>query len=93
MAFLDYAGLTTYDKQRDLLEGEIPGTTQEYVYTQDGKRIAQVLHKKGNSTFRTDTYTYGNTTIVETRSITGIGTLTITTNLETLQTSVVFSAA
>lgn len=93
MALLDYAGLQTYDKQRNLLVGEIPGTTQTYTYSVDGKRVTQVDHKKGTTTIRSDMYTYGTTTITEVRTITGIGSVTITTNLETLETSVVFTAA
>ena len=93
MALLDYGGLTTSDKQRNLLVGEIPGTTQTYTYSSDGKLVTQVDHKKGTTTIRTDVYTYGETSITEVRTITGIGSLTITTNLETLETSVVFTAA
>lgn len=93
MNLLDYEGLGTYDKQRNLLVGEVPGTTQEYTFSDDGKVVTKVEHKKGATVVREDTYTYGDTTITEVRTMTGIGTLTIVTNTTTLETSVTFAAA
>ncbi len=90
---LDLDGLEFYDDQRNLLVGEVPGTTQEYTFSGDGKVVTRVDHKKGATVVRSDAYTYGDTTITEVRTMSGVGTLTIVTNTETLATSVTFAAA
>lgn len=70
---------------------EIPDTTQTYTFS--GGSVAQVLHANGGTTVRTDVFTYGADTITETRTLSTGESLTITTNLTTLTTTVVYAAA
>lgn len=67
-----------------LLYDEIPGTTQSYVYT--GSTLTGVLHKQNGTTIRTDSFTFTDNSIVETRTLSTGETITITTNLVTLDT-------
>ena len=75
----------------NLLHDEIPTTVQTYVFT-DGS-VSQVLHKSGNTTVRTDTFTYATNTITEVRTLKTGESLTIVTNLQTLETTVTYAAA
>lgn len=75
----------------NLLHDEIPTTVQTYVFT-DGS-VSQVLHKSGNTTVRTDTFTYATNTITEVRTLNTGESLTIVTNLQTLETTVTYAAA
>lgn len=75
----------------NLLHDEIPNTVQTYVFT-DGS-VSQVLHKSGNTTVRTDTFTYATNTITEVRTLNTGESLTIVTNLQTLETTVTYAAA
>lgn len=75
----------------NLLHDEIPTTVQTYVFT-DGS-VSQVLHKSGNTTVRTDTFTYATNTITEVRKLSTGESLTIVTNLQTLETTVTYAAA
>lgn len=74
-----------------LLHDEIPNTVQTYTFT-DGS-VSQVLHKSGNTTVRTDTFTYATNTITEVRTLNTGESLTIVTNLQTLETAVTYAAA
>lgn len=67
----------------------IPGTTQTYVFS-DGA-VSKIVHKKSGVTMRTDTYVYDTNTISEIRSLSSGESLTITTNLETLITSIAYN--
>ena len=75
----------------NLLHDEIPTTVQTYVFT-DGS-VSRVLHKSGNTTVRTDTFTYATNTITEVRTLKTGESLTIVTNLQTLETTVTYAAA
>ena len=75
----------------NLLHDEIPNTVQTYVFA-DGS-VSQVLHKSGNTTVRTDTFTYATNTITEVRTLNTGERLTIVTNLTTLETTVTYAAA
>lgn len=75
----------------NLLHDEIPNTVQTYVFT-DGS-VSQVLHKSGNTTVRTDTFTYATNTITEVRTLNTGERLTIVTNLTTLETTVTYAVA
>ena len=83
------AGIEKSDAYLSLVADFIPGTTQTYVLL-DGV-VSQIIHKKSGIAFRTDTYTYGTGTITENRSLSTGESLTITTNLETLMTSIAYS--
>lgn len=76
----------------DLIKEEIFGTTQEINFNSSGQ-VSSIIHKKSGAAYRTDTFTYGTNSITEERAITAIGTLTIATDLATLVTTVVFTAA
>lgn len=75
----------------NLLHDEIPNTVQTYVFT-DGS-VSQVLHKSGNTTVRTDAFTYATNTITEVRTLNTGERLTIVTNLTTLETTVTYAVA
>lgn len=79
------------EKVNKLLDDNIPNTTQEYTFA-DGA-VSQIVHKSGNTTVRTDVFTYSADSITETRTLAAGGTLTIVTNLTTLETSVTYTAA
>ena len=74
-----------------LLEDEIPDTTQTYTFS-DGS-VSQVAHTRNNVVIRTDAFTYGASTITEVRTLNTGESLTIVTNLTTLETTVTYSAA
>jgi hypothetical protein len=74
-----------------LLHDNIPDTVQSYTFT-DGT-VSMIEHKNGNNTIRTDTFVYGESSITETRILQTGQSLTIVTNLETLEISVTYSVA
>ena len=69
---------------------EIPDTIQSYTFA-DGT-VSQITHSRSGMTIRTDAFTYGADTITEVRT-SSTGTLTIVTNLTTLETTVTYVAA
>lgn len=69
---------------------EIPNTIQSYTFA-DGT-VSQITHSRSDVTIRTDTFTYGTDAITEVRT-SSTGTLTIVTNLTTLETTVTYAAA
>lgn len=75
-----------------LLAEEVPDTVQEYSFDNAGD-ISAVAHKRNGATIREDTFVFSEITAVETRTLSGGQSLTITTNLETYETSVVYAAA
>lgn len=90
----DYADALTDIVKLKLLADSVMGTTQKFTYSEDGKTITKVTHVgAGNVAIRTDVYTYGETQIVEKRTMNTGANVTITTNLETLETTVVYAAA
>lgn len=75
-----------------LLSETIPDTVQTYTFT-DGN-VSAITHTGANSTVvRTDTFTYGTGTITEMRTLSTGESLTIVTNLETLETTITFADA
>ena len=80
------------DVKRDFIlqMDEIPDTIQSYTFV-DGS-VSQITHSRSDVTIRTDTFTYGTDTITEVRT-SSAGTLTIVTNLTTLETTVTYVAA
>ena len=78
--------------KRDLIlqMDEIPDTIQSYTFA-DGS-VSQITHSRSGVTIRTDTFTYGTDAITEVRT-SSAGTLTIVTNLTTLETTVTYAAA
>ncbi len=77
-----------------LLDDLIPGTTQSIVYDSAGN-VTQILHcTTGTSTaVRTDAFTYGEDEITEVRTLDTGESLTIVTDLATLETTTTYAAA
>lgn len=70
-----------------LLIDEIPGTVQAITRDASGN-VVGMTHTKNGEAFRTDTYQKTATTMVETRMLASGRGITITTNLETKQTTI-----
>ena len=75
-----------------LLADNVPNTTQEYTFGADGA-ISKVEHKDGTTVERSDVFTFTASAATEVRTLKTGETLTIVTNLETLQTTVTYVAA
>ena len=74
-----------------LTEDTIPGTTQTVTMT-SGK-VTQVAHIQGNTTLRTDVFTYSTGSITEVRTLNSGESLTMVTDLVTLATSTTYTAS
>lgn len=83
--------LTAVEVDSVLLTDEIPNTVQTYTFANG--QVSQIVHKRNNSTIRTDVFTYSAAAIVETRTLNTGEVLAISTNLSTLETSVTYTAA
>ena len=75
-----------------LLAENVPNTVAQIQYDAEGN-VSGILHKSGNTTIRTDAFTYTDTTITETRTLSTGAILTIATNLSTLDTTTTYTAA
>ena len=75
-----------------LLNEEIPNTVQSISFDSSGN-ISSITHASGNTTIRTDAFTFGTGTITEVRTLNTGESLTFVTNLTTLQTTVTYEAA
>lgn len=89
-AYVDAAEAVTTDKLY-LLADEVPDTVQTYTFV-DGS-VSQVLHTRNNDAIRTDVFAYTATAITETRTLNTGAVLTIVTDLDTLETTVSYTAA
>ena len=83
--------LTTESKYQMLLCDEVPDTVQAYTFS--GGSVSQVAHNRSNTAIRTDVFTYTDNTITEVRTLNTGESLTIVTNLTTLETTVTYAAA
>ena len=81
--------LRAYDK---LLCEEIPDTVQSYIFDDDGT-IEQVTHTSGTTIIRTDAFTFEDSTVTEVRTLNTGESLEIETDLDTLETTVTYTAA
>ena len=79
----------TYD--HTLYLEELPGTTQTVAFGSNGE-VASITHKQGNSIVRTDAFTYSGNTVTEVRTLSTGEKLTKVTNLDTLVTTVTYTA-
>lgn len=82
------ADLDTLDAHTILLNDNVPNTTQAYTFT-DGK-VSQITHNRNSVAIRTDVFTYGTGTITEKRTLNTGKSMTITTNLSTLETEITY---
>lgn len=73
--------------QSMLLNDSIPNTTQGVEYNDDGD-ISKVIHTRDEVVIRTDVILWGNNEVTETRTLHTGDSITITTNLQTLETVV-----
>lgn len=87
----EVADLKSAVNKQDLFHEEIPDTTQTYTFSNGS--VSQVIHSRNSAAVRTDTFTYGSSTITEVRTLDTGETLTIITNLLTLETTVTYTAA
>lgn len=88
------SGLSDLDIQSTytiLLNDEVPNTTQEYTFSNG--RVSQVTHSRNSAVVRTDVFTYGASTITEVRTLSSGETLTLVTELDTLETTVTYAEA
>ena len=74
-----------------LLSYDVPNTVQTYTFV-DGS-ISQIVHKQNTTTIRTDVFTYSAESITEMRTLNTGESLSIVTNLATLETTVTFTTA
>jgi hypothetical protein len=84
------ADLSESNVLQKLLHDNVPNTVQNYIFI-DGT-VSKVEHKNGDTVKRSDVFTYGTTSIKEVRTLDSGESLTIVTNLLTLETSVAFAA-
>ena len=82
------ADLDTQDAYTILLNDNVPNTTQAYTFT-DGK-VSQIAHNRNLVAIRTDVFTYGTGTITEKRTLNTGESMTLVTNLTTLETVVTY---
>ena len=78
------------DKLTLLQDEDIPDTTKEIVFDQNGE-IRQIIHKQGAVNLRTDVFIFGQNTITEDRTLSTGEKLTIVTNTETLVTTTTYT--
>ena len=83
--------LSESDVLQKLLHDNVPDTVQNYTFT-DGT-VSKVEHKSGNVIKRSDVFTYGTSSITEVRTLDSGESLTIVTNLSTLETTVTYQGA
>ena len=93
----DYTDLTAEvdDLSRQLNDNdlhleEIPDTTQAITFDQSGN-VQSIVHSRNNTAVRTDVFTFGENTITEVRTLANGHSLTMITNLTTLETTVTYS--
>ena len=75
-----------------LHDDEIDNTVQTITFASDGS-VQKIEHKRNNVIIRTDTFTFAANMITEVRTLNTGETLTIATNLTTLETTVTYAAA
>lgn len=88
----DAQNFATYVKVRTLLGDDVENTTQAYTFDSSGN-LAQVTHARNGAAIRTDTFTYGEGTVTEVRTLNTGETMTFVTTLATLATTVTYAAA
>ena len=90
--------IPTYDefsnlKSHSTLQAEnIPDTVQTITFDSEGN-VQTITHTRDNVAVRTDAFTFAESTITEVRTLSTGESLTIVTNITTLQTTVTYAAA
>lgn len=84
--------ISSLESNFNLNTENIPGTVQTIAFDSSGN-VQSITHSSSGSAVRTDVFTFTDSTITEVRTLADTGeTLTITTNLTTLETTVVYAA-
>jgi len=87
------AELTDLNRQLsdvDLHLEELLDTTQAITFDQSGN-VQSIVHNRNNTAVRTDVFTFEENTITEVRTLANGHSLTMVTNLTTLETTVTYS--
>ena len=70
-----------------LLRSEIPGTVQTVTFDANNNP-STIVHSASSATVRTDAFTWGTNTVTEVRTLSSGKSITITTNLTTLEQTI-----
>ena len=73
-----------------LLDDEIPDTVQTITFDQNGN-VQSITHSRNNAAVRTDVFTFAANSVTEVRTLSTGQSLTIVTNLSTLETTITYS--
>lgn len=73
-----------------LLDDEIPDTVQTITFDQNGN-VQSIAHSRNNVAVRTDVFTFAANSVTEVRTLSTGQSLTIVTNLSTLETTITYS--
>ena len=73
-----------------LLDDEIPDTVQTITFDQNGN-VQSITHSRNNVAVRTDVFTFAANSVTEVRTLSTGQSLTIVTNLSTLETTITYS--
>ena len=76
--------ITNGETEKELLTGEIPGTTQTVTMDSNGNPVS-IVHTANNEAIRTDSFVWGTDTVTETRTLASGKYITIQTDLVTLE--------
>ena len=81
-----------YEGYSLLQADDIPNTSQSITFDSSGN-VSTITHIGEGGVVRTDTFTFGTNTITEVRMLSTGESLTLVTNLSTLQTTVTYTAS
>lgn len=73
-----------------VLDDEIPDTVQTITFDQSGN-VQSITHSRNNTAIRTDVFTFTANSVTEVRTLSTGQSLTIVTNLSTLETTITYS--
>lgn len=73
-----------------VLDDEIPDTVQTITFDQNGN-VQSITHSRNNVAVRTDVFTFAANSVTEVRTLSTGQSLTIVTNLSTLETTITYS--
>lgn len=73
-----------------VLDDEIPDTVQTITFDQSGN-VQSITHSRNNAAVRTDVFTFAANSVTEVRTLSTGQSLTIVTNLSTLETTITYS--
>ena len=83
-------GLDEVKNTLSVLDDEIPNTVQTITFDQSGN-VHSITHSRNNAAVRTDVFTFAANSVTEVRTLSTGQSLTIVTNLSTLETTITYS--